>query len=221
MMIKIAIATRKEGKHYQIDESFLTIAKQQEMQLFGICPGMNDYTQLAEELDGLLLPGGCDVIPSFYGKDMHPSMGEDICLETDEMDIALIHAFHNAGKPILGICRGMQILNVAMQGTMIQHLPDINRHHTHDETKQYDHPIKVAPSSYISTIFKDGDEVNSFHHQAVDVVGNDLCASAWAMDGTIEAIEGNQMLGVQWHPEWLLDDALQMQIFNFLKREDI
>lgn len=151
-----------------------------------------------EQIDGLLLPGGGDVKPSFYG--MEDKGSKNIDEERDEWEIRLAREFWEKRKPILGICRGMQVLNVALGGTLIQHIEG------HENGK---HLIRIEKGSFLSEIFAGKEEicVNSSHHQAVDKIAKPLRESARSVDGYIEAIEGEEfIIGVQFHIERLLQE---------------
>ncbi len=165
---------------------------------------------LLERVDGVCLPGGPDVQPSVYGAEPHSELGPTEP-RVDQMEFALLRAADRRGLPVLGICRGMQLLNVARGGTLHQHLPDVVgaqlRHRQTDPGDVPTHRVEIAPQSRVrAALGGPALEVNSFHHQAVQTLGQDLIATAWAEDGTIEAIEetGDRLvLGVQWHAEGL------------------
>ena len=165
---------------------------------------------LLERVDGICLPGGPDVQPSAYDEEPHPQLGPTEP-RVDAVELALVRAADRRKLPILGICRGMQALNVARGGTLHQHLPDVVGdtigHRQPDHGSITTHPIDTAASSRIRAALGGPKvEVNSFHHQAVKTLGRNLVATAWASDGTIEAIEqpGERLVvGVQWHAEGL------------------
>ncbi|MGI9079753.1 MAG: gamma-glutamyl-gamma-aminobutyrate hydrolase family protein [Acidimicrobiales bacterium] len=159
-------------------------------------------------LDGLLLSGGGDVDPARYGATTSPEVS-GVEPERDAWELALVAYALKVGLPILGTCRGAQVLNVAMGGTLVAHLPAVtwNEHCQRDRWSEVVHDVSVQRTSTLSAIV--GAEVmgvNSLHHQAVDQVGTGLRAVGWADDGVIEAVEGlgsAPVLGVQWHPELL------------------
>ena len=165
---------------------------------------------LLDRVDGICLPGGPDLQPSAYGEEPHPQLGPTEP-RVDAVELALARAADRRKLPILGICRGMQLLNVARGGTLHQHLPDVVgdhlEHRQPDHGSVTTHHIEAAAHSRLrATLGGPKIEVNSFHHQAVRTLGDDLVATAWAEDGTIEAIEepGERLvLGVQWHAEGL------------------
>ncbi|MBV8944926.1 MAG: gamma-glutamyl-gamma-aminobutyrate hydrolase family protein [Solirubrobacterales bacterium] len=165
---------------------------------------------LLDRVDGVCLPGGPDVQPSIYGEEPHPELGPTEP-RVDAVELALVKAADRRRLPILGICRGMQILNVARGGTLHQHLPDVVGSRLAHRQPQHGsittHRVETAPHSRLrATLGGPSLEVNSFHHQGVKTLGKNLVATAWAEDGAIEAVEdqnGRLVLGVQWHAEGL------------------
>ena len=149
---------------------------------------------------GLILCGGGDIEPSRYGQEVNGSFPPD--LPRDEAEFALIAAYTAARKPILGICRGMQILNVALGGDMIQHLPAGCRPF-HCGREDRVHLVRAAEGSLLFDLYGRIFPVNSFHHQAVDRLGEGLVPTAWSESGVVEAVEHTSLpiLGVQYHPE--------------------
>jgi putative glutamine amidotransferase len=165
---------------------------------------------LLDRVDGVCLPGGPDLQPSTYGAEPHPELGPTEP-RVDALELALVRAADRRNLPILGICRGMQVLNVARGGTLHQHLPDVVgaqlQHRQPEHGSVTTHHVETAPHSRLrATLGGPKLNVNSFHHQAIRKLGQDLAATAWAPDGTIEAVEGageRLVLGVQWHAEGL------------------
>lgn len=158
-------------------------------------------------LNGLLLPGGGDVEPSLYGEENQGS--ESIDEERDKWEMELTRVFFQKNKPILGICRGAQVLNVALGGTLYQNIKG------HREGR---HLIRIEKGSLLSDILcgVEALEVNSSHHQAVKEVAPSLRAIAWSDDGVIEGVEGDGfILGIQFHPERMLEEQ---PIFNIFKQ---
>jgi putative glutamine amidotransferase len=178
---------------------------------------------LLEQLSGLLLTGGPDLDPACYGAEPDPELGP-IDHDADVFEIELCRQADRRGLPILGICRGAQVLNVARQGTLFQHLPDVTsgvvEHRQSEPGNRTTHEVRVSPDSGLAQTTGGGPvNVNSFHHQAIDRLGLDLRAVAWAKDGVIEAVEdlrGQFVLGVQWHAETLVDKAEQLALFERL-----
>ncbi|MFJ3233143.1 gamma-glutamyl-gamma-aminobutyrate hydrolase family protein [Streptomyces sp. NPDC086787] len=151
-------------------------------------------------LDGLVIAGGPDVEPVHYGAERDPRTGPPAA-ERDAWELALIDAALAVGTPLLGICRGMQLLNVALGGTLAQHIDG----HTEAVGTFGRHPVKPVPGTLYERAVPEETAVPTYHHQAVDRLGSGLVASAHAGDGTVEAIElptaTGWVLGVQWHPE--------------------
>jgi putative glutamine amidotransferase len=171
-----------------------------------------------EGIDGLLLSGGGDVDPARYGAAAHPEVyGVDA--DRDAWELALVAA---STVPVLGICRGTQVLNVAAGGTLVQHLPDRTevRHRDREREAELVHAVEVVPGSRLHAVVGGLTiGVNSLHHQAIDQVAAGFAVVARAGDGTVEAIEAQSdrpVLGVQWHPELLGEHEAQRAIFTWL-----
>ncbi len=162
-------------------------------------------------LDGVVISGGNDIDPARYGAPIDGSV--DLDPARDAWEFALTGAARALNMPLLGICRGAQVLNVASGGTMVQHIWDARTDHPalwNAETRKLNtwmHEVEFLPDSRLASIYgKDRRIVNSLHHQALDRIGDGLRVVATAQDGTVEAIEatsGWDALGVQWHPERL------------------
>lgn len=172
----------------------------------------SDAPDVVDNVSGIVFSGGRDIAPARYGHHPRPEC-EQPELDRDAWEFALIEAALEAGVPILAICRGHQLLNVATGGTLIQHLPTVTDINHRQVDRQYGHAhwVEVAPHSRLGSIVGTRElSANSLHHQAVDRLGSHLEVSAWAPDGTIEAIEGVghlRAVGVQWHPELLAPQA--------------
>ena len=150
--------------------------------------------------DGLLLCGGGDLDCSLYGQEDRGSQPPDRA--RDQAELALFQAYYEAGKPILGICRGIQLINVALGGTLIQDLPP-EQLPFHSGKADTVHPIRAEEGAILHRLYGPLFPVNSSHHQALDRLGTGLRAAAWAESGFPEAVElpGHSILGVQFHPE--------------------
>ena len=163
--------------------------------------------------DGLLLPGGGDMDPKFYGQARIPACGEPNLLR-DAAEPLLLRAFLAADKPVLGICRGIQVMNAALGGDLYQDIKPFE-HLPHNDHWAKVHPVTVRRGTLLSRILgQDTVLVNSQHHQAVDRVAPGFTLAALSEDGIVEAIEkpdARFCLGVQWHPEWLSDADPAMQ----------
>ncbi|MET7621051.1 gamma-glutamyl-gamma-aminobutyrate hydrolase family protein [Streptomyces sp. NPDC005408] len=150
-------------------------------------------------LDGLVIAGGADVEPVRYGAEPDPRTGPP-ARERDAWELALIRAALAAGTPLLGICRGLQLLNVALGGTLVQHLDG----HVGGVGVFGRHTVKPVPGTRYASIVPEETSVPTYHHQSLDRLAPALTASAYAEDGTVEAAElegAGWVLGVQWHPE--------------------
>jgi gamma-glutamyl-gamma-aminobutyrate hydrolase PuuD len=176
-----------------------------------LLPPVPGIAAAVSRLDGLVLTGGGDVDPARYGAAPHPRT-RGVSLERDQAELDLLAAALAAGLPVLGICRGLQLLNIAQGGTLHQHLADLgpsgDAGHTPSPGTFGSHPVRVAAGSLLAGILADGPlTVATAHHQAIDRLGAGLTATAWAEDGIIEAAEltgGDHhpfALAVQWHPE--------------------
>lgn len=163
--------------------------------------------------DGLLLPGGGDMDPKFYGQERIPACGEPNLLR-DAAEPLLLRAFLAADKPVLGICRGIQVLNAVLGGDLYQDIKPFE-HLPHNGHWAKVHTVTVRRGTLLSRILgQDTVLVNSQHHQAVDRVAPGFTLAALSEDGIVEAIEkpdARFCLGVQWHPEWLSDADPAMQ----------
>ena len=194
-----------------------------------IIPMNQDIDVIKEQIDhidGLILSGGHDVSPRYYEQDPHKSLG-GILPERDEFDFKLIEFAKNKGIPILGICRGLQILNVYFGGSLHQDL-SLNKNETikHDQVSSptvTTHSVNLNDESILKKLFdEDSIMVNSFHHQIIDRVADGFIVSAKSNDGVVEAIEKPDykfMLGVQWHPEMLhlVEDKMNLLFSELIK----
>lgn len=180
--------------------------------------------QYVSQLDGLLLTGGWDLDPSYYGEE--PKLGlEDIAPSRDEAEIAITKAFLKTGKPILGICRGHQVLAVVLGCSLYQDLDsqckNILNHHPKIPRNRPMHSIQIMEGSILHQIYGDTTaQVNSMHHQAVNKIDESVIVTATSKDGVIEAIESKNypnVLGVQFHPECMTEEDVNAQrIFDWL-----
>jgi putative glutamine amidotransferase len=173
-----------------------------------------------------VLSGGGDVEPERYGQVASEQVG-GVEPDRDEWELALVTGAIDRGHPVLAICRGAQILNVALGGTLIQDLPSLSTHPHRDDEGSHEtgHPVQIEESSRLaqvlgrSSVRDDTFGINTLHHQAVDRLGRGLRAVAWALDGTIEAIEPTDdrpILGVQWHPELLQHREEHQLLFRWV-----
>ncbi|MFG2692949.1 gamma-glutamyl-gamma-aminobutyrate hydrolase family protein [Kitasatospora sp. NPDC048407] len=185
--------------------------------------GVADPAEVRERLerfDGLLLPGGGDLAPHRYGcADVHEAV-YDVDDEQDAFDLELARAAIDLRLPVLAICRGLQVVNTALGGTLHQDMGGPDHEHRHLR-----HPVALTPdTALLSTTGADVVEASCYHHQHVDKPGEGLTVSARAADGTVEALEldghDGWLVAVQWHPEDTADqDLIQQSIFDALVRE--
>ena len=185
-----------------------------------LLPPLGDVTEQLKSVDGVLLIGGGDMCPSCYDQPPHVSV-YGIDTQRDNYELALTHQVIELEKPLFGICRGIQILNIALGGTLIQHLPDVvgdSVKHRLPPRKPVNHPISVKTDSRLADIVNATNfSAPSWHHQALDFVADSLSVVAWAPDGTIEAVEMADhpwCIAVQWHPELSgPEDLIQQRLF--------
>jgi putative glutamine amidotransferase len=179
-----------------------------------LLPPVDGITGVLPRLDGLILAGGSDVDPALYGAAQASQTGPVYAVR-DRAELDLCRQALVAGLPLLGICRGLQVINVALGGTLHQHLPALVGHdgHSPEENGYGTHKVSIEPGSQLAAVADRTEaSVPTHHHQAIDRLGAGLTATAWADDGIIEAIELEHtrasrhqrppfMIGVQWHPE--------------------
>ena len=153
------------------------------------------------DFDGLLLPGGWDVNPSRYGKERIPE--ETIDDDLDAIQFETLEGFLAASRPVFGICRGHQLLNIAFGGTLVQHLPGAEGHMSLPSGADNVHRVRIEEDSFLYGIYGAGCAVNSSHHQGVESPGKGLRPVMWSGDGVVEAMEHDSLpvWSVQWHPE--------------------
>jgi putative glutamine amidotransferase len=171
-------------------------------------PMIDDPVSFVERLDAVLLTGGGDVDPERWKGPSDSSVM--VSVERDEFEFALLEAALEVGVPVLGICRGLQVINVFLGGTLVPHLEwaegDGHSKRTGDRTERR-HRVDCDPGSMLHHLYGPTMMVNSFHHQAVDQPGTALQITARSEDGTVEGVEheSGKVLGVQWHPEMLAE----------------
>jgi putative glutamine amidotransferase len=177
-----------------------------------IPPSVDGIQETLDAVDGLLFSGGSDLDPDLYDQEPHAETN-DIVAERDSAEIALMRAALERDMPVLAVCRGSQVLNVALGGDLVQHLPDVvgDEKHKHTPGEFADHDVDVLPGTKVQRILGDRAPVKSHHHQGYGRIGGGLQEAARADDGTVEALEDPDRrfaLGVLWHPEAGEDFAL-------------
>lgn len=188
----------------------------------------SDLERVVEQCGGVVITGGNDIGPSRYGKSPMPSNDQTDAAK-DDLDLALVRKCIARSIPFLGICRGMQVLNVAQGGTLIQDIPTTTGSSIHNINQYPDHPldafahaVRVEPNSLLDRCLgAETVSTNSRHHQAIDRLGRHLRIVAYASDGLPEAIELEShpfCLGVQWHPENLTKDLAMVRLFQAFVR---
>jgi len=186
-------------------------------------PGEAEPGRLLDSVGGLIVSGGGDINPTAYGGRQHETV-YSVCEERDAFEFALARAaLADTRVPVLCICRGLQVLNVVCGGTLHVHLPEHYGEHIAHRLPPRDtsvHAVRIEPDSRLAKILGSTEaQVRSWHHQAIDTLGDGLRAVAWAEDGVIEAVEHVEhpwCIGVQWHPEMQLDDDAQQRLFRAL-----
>jgi gamma-glutamyl-gamma-aminobutyrate hydrolase PuuD len=178
-----------------------------------IPPSEDGAEEVLDAVDGLILSGGNDMEPDHYGAEAHPTtLGTNGA--RDRGELALLKAALERDLPVLAICRGFEVLNVARGGDLVQHLPDVLGHDEHRPVlgEFAEHPVRVDPDSRLGAV---PGLVKSHHHQGVGRIGDGLREVGWAEDGTVEALEDPDkrfVVGVLWHPEAGEDQRLFEQL---------
>ena len=174
----------------------------------------DDVEAILERVDGVVLSGGPDIHPCLYGQEEHPELGP-IDIGLDRFELGFVRRALERDLPVLGICRGAELLNVARGGTLIQH---VEGHRQTEEARIPTHDVRVEEGSRLAEVLGETRlKVNTFHHQAMDALGGGVKPVAWSDDGLVEAIELSGLefaVGVQWHAEGLIDERPQCSLFS-------
>ncbi|TFG83248.1 MAG: gamma-glutamyl-gamma-aminobutyrate hydrolase family protein [Erysipelotrichales bacterium] len=211
MSLKIGLAVRKHDGRYVVNPDYVDALRKAGADPMIVLPEARDKLEVRlHGLDGVLIPGGWDVHPQFYAEEIDGSQGMDDAI--DALDMDLVQLAHAQGLPLFGICRGLQVINVALGGSLFQDIPSmISGSHDHANAN---HPVFITPDSRLSLVFSKEVLVNSFHHQAIKRLSPLLTSVALSDDGIIEAIEGDGIMAVQWHPERMIDEGMQFGLFQ-------
>ena len=175
-------------------------------------PSEDGVDETLDLLDGIVFSGGADVDPALYGAEAHPETDTPQA-RRDRGELALLQAALERDLPMLAVCRGVQLLNIARGGDLVQHLPETLGNDVHKQTPGtfVEHPVEVKEGTRLASMLGPSPEVTSHHHQGLGRVGDGLVPVAWAADGTLEGVEDPSRrftVGVQWHPEAGSDEAL-------------
>jgi putative glutamine amidotransferase len=181
-------------------------------------PSAEGIAETLDALDALIFSGGSDLSPETYGQEPHPET-YGVVPERDDAELALLTAALERDLPVLAICRGSQVLNVALGGDLLQHLPEVvgDEKHKHTPGAYADHDVSIEPGTRIGRLLGEDVPVKSHHHQGFGRLGSGLVEAARAEDGTIEAVEDPSRrftLGVLWHPEAGEDLKLFEELVN-------
>jgi len=199
-----------------IYENYYQMLKKFDIELLIVTPSsFETYLKVSEIADGLLLTGGTDVNPKFYNQELHPSTNIEPA-DFEQMEFALISLFNKQKKPILGICRGIQTINVYFNGTLLQDIASANADaidHQQEKKETYGHTVEIQKDTHLAKFISGSINVNSFHHQNVDVVAPGFKVNAISEDGLVEGIEKGNIIAVQWHPE-KVNDIYQEQLMK-------
>ncbi|RHM62579.1 gamma-glutamyl-gamma-aminobutyrate hydrolase family protein [Erysipelatoclostridium sp. AM42-17] len=206
----LTLLRTKNKDTFYLYKNYFDYLKQKGIDLISIYDLSKTNLDLLIQLsDGLLLTGGKDIHPHFYHQNCHHLEAYET-LSIDEIELHLIDYFIQNQKPIIGICRGIQTINVYFGGTLKQHIVH------HQGTQHLIYPVK---NSLLSQYIPHPIQVNSYHHQAIDQLGKHLKITAYSSDSIIEAIEGKNILAFQWHPEKMNQEPLLNMIDDYLEEK--
>lgn len=208
-IIGITAEVKEDGSYYMASVYTKAILQAGGIPLIIPLVLVDDIEELCEGIDALFVTGGEDINPSYYNEDPHVHLGR-ITPKLDEMEFALVQKMLELDKPYIGVCRGLHMLNVVCGGSLYQSIHSqrkepVMQHLQNAERTHRSHAVKVEKDSFLYKLLQeDVFKVNSYHHQAVNKVGNNLEVVAKAKDGVIECVESTKhsfVFGFQWHPE--------------------
>ncbi|HEY5099721.1 MAG TPA: gamma-glutamyl-gamma-aminobutyrate hydrolase family protein [Gaiellaceae bacterium] len=195
---------------WQLDAALIPLMYVQALERAGarpllVPPSVDGVEETLDALDGLLFSGGSDLGPETYGAEAHPATN-GVRAERDRAELALLEAALARDMPVLAVCRGSQVLNVARGGDIVQHLPEVVGHEEHRAVLGTfsEHPVRIEDDSRLGALLGERAPVKSHHHQGIGRLGEGLREVAWADDGIVEGVEDPSMrfaVGVLWHPE--------------------
>ena len=208
----IGVTTSFENKddlQHQVVNPFYIEAVEKaggEPRILNFLTPLSQIPEVLKELDGVLLIGGGDYEPSLYGAERDPLCGESLLVK-DEYELELTRQAVKMGVPVLGVCRGVQTINVAFGGTLFQHVPAVTgKIHQQAQGNVFWHDVDIVPGTMMEKyVGRPVIATNSYHHQAADKIGEGLVVGAWSKDGVVESLESKPgaswVFGTQWHPE--------------------
>lgn len=222
-VIGITMYGRDENNHFTLPSEYVDAVRRAGGLPLLLPPGESRVGAWLEQVDAVILGGGGDIDPGHYGGTPHETVYM-VDSERDASELELARRAIDGGTPTLGICRGTQVINVVLGGTLHEHLPDVVGEtilHREPPRKPTPHLVDVLPGTRLAELVGDlRFDAPSWHHQAIHVVAPGLVVSAHAADGTIEAVEMAEhpwLIAVQWHPELTAgEDALQQRFFDTL-----
>ena len=220
-LIGITTYGRDEDNKFPLPSEYVDAVRRAGGIALLVPPGETALNALMTRLDGLILTGGGDIDPNRYGGQQHETIYMTDA-ERDEMELAMVKMANDACLPLFGICRGAQMINVALGGTLIENLPDVvgdEIAHRLPPREPTEHAVTVTPDSKLAGMLPELEFIAAtWHHQGIRDVAPGLDVVAHAPDGTIEAVEMREhpwLVGIQWHPELTAaEDALQQGLFN-------
>lgn len=216
----VAITARVTQQRYSVNQDYVNALKNAGAVCLLVLPqSKEELSVLLTSVSGICIPGGMDVDPTIYDQSNQGS--DPIQPEIDQLDLDVIAIAREKGIPLFGICRGQQIINVALGGTLIQDLPSEDIDHTlssKNKIRNRGHNVSINKKSVLYELLSHRIEVNTYHHQAIDRLADGLTVSAVSEDGVIEAIEGKNLFAVQWHPERMVQHELFKYFVNMCKK---